>query len=159
MKFKVFTIRLTEGFREQDEAILNEFLETVVVKQVFASVVNDSWSLLVSYDEAPLQAASSPKSRKEKATPGAFPLSAEERSIYEALLQWRNEKAQQEGIAPYMVAPSESLRQVVKLRVRTREELLKVKGFRDRRVRKYGDGILRILEGEPPGDQSLYLEF
>ena len=155
MKFKVFNIRLTDGFREQDEEALNEFLESVTVTEVFASVVHEQWSVLVSYDE---ERADKPKPLDEK-TPTT--LTAEERTVYESLLQWRNEKAQEEGIATYMVAHSESLRQVVKLGVRTRDELLKVKSFRERRVRKYGDEILRILNGgrDETDSKPLYLDF
>jgi len=155
MKFKVFRIRLEDGYREQDEAALNEFLDGINVTQVFASVVQDAWSVLVSYDEAQ---GDKPKQNDEKLT---TTLSTEERTLYEALLQWRNEKAKQEGIAAYMVAHSESLRQVVKLGVRTRDELLKVKGFRERRVRKYGDDILHILNGgaDKTDNKPLYLDF
>jgi ribonuclease D len=151
MKVKVFSIRLRDEDREQDEAALNRFLEGTVVTQVFASVVQDRWSVLVYFDDTP------PKEPEAKQPP--VPLSAEERSVYEALMRWRNDKAQQEGIAPYMVAHNESLRQIVKLGVRTHDELLKVRGFRERRVRKYGDEILRILNGGTDNDKPLYLDF
>jgi ATP-dependent DNA helicase RecQ len=85
-------------------------------------------------------------------------LSPDEERVYQELKRWRNERAMQEGIPAYMVAHNESLKQIVKLGVRTKDDLLKVRGFRHRRIQKYGDEILRIVNGEGRNDPD-YFDF
>lgn len=163
MKFKVFNIRLTDGFREQDEATLNQFLETVVVKRVFASVVHAGvslWSVLLYYDEAnDSHVEAIAEGVEEEAGEQDLTLSPAEEHTYNRLKHWRNERAMQEGLAPYMIAHNAWLKAMVKLPAQTLDDLRQIKGFGEKRVRKYGDEILHILNGEPLADKPLYLDF
>ncbi len=172
MKSKVFNIHLENDF---DETALNNFLENVTLNQVFASIVNSEspfWSVLILYED---KTASSPqKSRRPETietpyTPNTFvadtaklnapkretasvglaadpvKLSAEQEKSYNALRNWRNERASQDGVPPYLIAHNDSLIQMATLPIATREDLLQVKGLGEKRVQKYGDEILRIL--------------
>ena len=70
----------------------------------------------------------------------------EEERLYEALRTWRNKQARRERLLPYMVAHNSSLKQMVRIRVRTKEDLLRIKGFGERRAEKYGSAILNAIE-------------
>lgn len=142
MKCKVFNIRLSEDYTESDESALNSFLETVKVSRIFSSIINGNisfWSVLVFYDD---------KSEKVKHTVSTeeIILTPFEENIYEALKTWRNQQAGKEGFAPYMVAHNLWLKQMVKKRVKTKEDLLQIKGFGQKRTEKYGSNILKMIE-------------
>jgi superfamily II DNA helicase RecQ len=159
MKFKVFNIRLTDGLREQDEARLNEFLETVVVKSVFASIAHTGvniWSVLLYYEDELALPESAPSEDAEDEQPVI--LSPDEERVYQELKRWRNERATQEGIPPYMIAHNAWLEAMVKLPVQTKDDLLRIKGFGERRTQKYGDEILSVLYGEGRNDPN-YFDF
>ncbi len=165
MKCKTFKIYLQDDTRNFEEVKLNKFLEDIIVHQIFASVVNDElWTVLVFYDDeiaAPVKNPGNVKIAAEvyqpakplieksiKAeTPLAEPviLTPEEEIIYNALREWRNERASRDGVPPYLIAQNDSLMQIAKLQVKTKEEILQIKGFGEKRTDKYGDEILDIL--------------
>ena len=67
MKCKVFKIQPQNDF---DETKLNEFLETVALHQVFASIVNGEtpfWSVMIFYEDRTASVASIEKTRNLKA--------------------------------------------------------------------------------------------
>jgi len=141
MKCKYFSIRLQEDLSISDEATLNDFLKKIVVRQVYASLVNAPilfWSILVFYDKELHD-----EEHEEESEP--LILTADEEIVYKNLKKWRNIKAGAEGIAAYMIAHNKQLQKMVKLRVRTKEDFLKIKGFGEKRTEKYGDDILGIL--------------
>ena len=173
MKCKVFKIHLENNF---DETKLNEFLETVNLHQVFASVVSSQthfWSVLILYEEKNAAVAAEtprrserietpqnisnftsetirPTAPKREITPIVFApepakLTAEQEDSYNALRNWRNERANQDGVPPYLIAHNDSLMQMATMNIKTSEDLLQVKGLGEKRVQKYGDEILRIL--------------
>jgi superfamily II DNA helicase RecQ len=148
-----------------EEAKLNEFLENVSVNQVFASVVNNEfWSVLAFYEEgsAPDRKTSQPESMVERpesfspekisepkeSVPEPIILNSEEEAIYNTLRQWRSERANQDGLPPYMIAHNDSLMQMAKIGIMNKDELLQIKGFGEKKVEKYGDEILEILRGK-----------
>ena len=172
MKCKVFKIHLENDF---DETKLNKFLENVTLNQTFARIVNDEtpfWSILVFYEdktdssaEKPLRLETIKQSRnvgelisepikptaprKETAVanfaPEPIKLTPEQEEFYSALRTWRNERASQDGVPPYLIAHNDSLMQMAAMSIKTHEDLLQVKGLGEKRVQKYGDEILRIL--------------
>ena len=163
MKCKTFRIHLEDGTRSLEEVKLNKFLESVTVHHVFASVVNNEfWTTLVFYDEGATFSAKSQfvrtvneeiptktfveKSVKpEIAPPEPIVLTAEEENVYAALRDWRNERASQDGLPPYMIAHNDSLMLMAKQNVKTLEELPQIKGFGEKRTQKYGEEILQII--------------
>jgi len=172
MKCKVFKIHLQNDF---DETKLNKFLENVTLNQVFASIVNDEkpfWSMLVLYEdkmnssaEKPLRSKTvepfrntdeltskptEPISPRKEITVGNFApepvkLTVEQENSYNDLRNWRNERASRDGVPPYLIAHNDSLMQMATMAIKTHEDLLQVKGLGEKRVQKYGDEILRIL--------------
>lgn len=68
-----------------------------------------------------------------------------EQEIYEALTEWRIRKANEENLAPFIIAHNSWLKQIIKLRPTTTKELNGIKGFGERRVNKYGKDIVAII--------------
>lgn len=69
----------------------------------------------------------------------------EHSEVYELLREYRWNKSKEEGFKPYMVFNNEELNSLVEAKPKSKEELLKVKGFGPKKVEKYGDAILEIL--------------
>ncbi len=86
------------------------------------------------------------KSSKIESVPAEpIVLTAEQEKRYLALRNWRNEQAGENGLAPYMIAHNDSLMQIAILQVKSKEELLQIKGFGEKRAEKYGEDILEVL--------------
>lgn len=137
MKCKVYNIRLSDEFAN-DEANLNKFLDGIAVKRIFTSFTGMSWFTLIFYEEVPYKVNS--KSSEE------IVLSPEEQELYDILRNWRNEQAKAGDLQPYIIANNLSLKHMVKKQVKTKEDLLQIKGFGAKRTEKYGDGILKVIE-------------
>ncbi len=69
-----------------------------------------------------------------------------ELEIYEALRNWRTQKASEENLAPFVIAHNSWLKQIIRLHPSTPHDLIEVKGFGEKRARKYGKEILEILK-------------
>lgn len=169
MKCRTFKIHLNEETRGIEESALNKFLESIAVRRTFAAVVGDEyWSILVFYDDAedfaktesqnrsdfPAQTAASPPIKQpaaktsavEPEKPAPIELTPEQENKFNLLKQWRNERASQDGLPPYMIAQNESLMQIAAANIETVEDFLGIKGFGEKRAQKYGEEILEILK-------------
>jgi translin len=65
--------------------------------------------------------------------------------IYEALSKWREHKASEENLSPYVIARNSWLKEIIKLQPSTPKELMVIKGFGERRANKYGKDIISII--------------
>lgn len=65
--------------------------------------------------------------------------------ICELLKKFRLETSKQEGIKPYFIFNNAEMEEIMKINPRTKTELLQVKGFGQKKVEKYGEAILEIL--------------
>ncbi|MFH1647787.1 MAG: HRDC domain-containing protein [Chloroflexota bacterium] len=68
-----------------------------------------------------------------------------EQELYEALTAWRNKKANEENLAPFIIARNSWLKEIIKARPSDIRELGSIKGFGERRISKYGKEILAII--------------
>jgi translin len=68
-----------------------------------------------------------------------------ELEIYHALSDWRDHKANEENLAPFIIARNSWLKQIIKLRPSSIKQLYGIKGFGERRVNKYGKEIVAII--------------
>jgi translin len=73
------------------------------------------------------------------------PLDSSEKEIYKALAEWRSRKANEENLAPYIIAHNSMLNQIVKLHPKMPKDLGAIKGFGERRINKYGKDIIAII--------------
>lgn len=65
--------------------------------------------------------------------------------LFEALKQWRKEKAAAEGVPPFMLFFDATLREIANLQPQTVDQLLGVKGIGAAKADKYGDGLIEII--------------
>lgn len=149
MKIKTFKIRLDDQLHP-DEQALNTFLEAVNVKRTIAEFVPDRinyWTVLICYedkrkkDHDSIMGVLSDKISFSAETP----LSNEEGVIYNALQKWRNDMASKTSLPGYMICNRSELITISKVRPKNLEELGKIKGLGSRKLLKYGDDILALL--------------
>ncbi len=65
--------------------------------------------------------------------------------LFEVLRIWRNETAQQQGKKPFMVFNNDTLLQTAKIQPKTKEELIEIKGWGEKKIKQYGDDILTLI--------------
>ncbi len=139
MNIKVFNIRLDKENCLNDQSKMNDFLDSVDVKLTSASFVTtgskDFWSTVVFY-----------LPKKDKiATLKEEDLTDEERKIYQALKQWRSEKAIQQDLPHFMICHNSELITIAKTKPETIKDFKTIKGFGELKTQKYGDDIIALL--------------
>ena len=53
--------------------------------------------------------------------------------------------ARTEKVSPYFIYNNETLEEIIKVKPKNKEELMKVRGFGSIKVEKYGDSIIDII--------------
>jgi translin len=72
-------------------------------------------------------------------------LDENQRGIYEALSAWREKRASEENLSPYVIARNSWLKEIVKMNPSDPRELMGIKGFGERRANKYGKDIIAVI--------------
>lgn len=65
--------------------------------------------------------------------------------LFQNLQSWRQEQAEREKIEPFRVLSNSAIEEITEMMPQTREELLRVKGIKEKKFEKYGDRILEIV--------------
>jgi superfamily II DNA helicase RecQ len=139
MNIKVFNIRLDKDNCDNDQILMNAFLDSVEVKLTSTNFVTtgtvDFWSAVVFYDF-----------RKDisKQTE-TIELNKKESAIFTALKLWRNDLAQKKGWSSFRICHNSHLISIAKANPQTIEELKMVKGFGESRTVNYGEDIIAVL--------------
>ena len=166
MQCKMFSLPVGSEQALDRERKLNEFLGANNVKRVFASLANQPegtlWSVLFFYEEgaeATERAPSRPFTEKAPASTGTAQessvlLSGEQVKSIIALKKWRADQAAQENVPLYMVAQNKWLEDIVRLPVRSLDDLTRVRGLGEWRVQKYGPKIIEVLNAENAGRRA-----
>jgi ATP-dependent DNA helicase RecQ len=81
-------------------------------------------------------------------------LSGEQVKSIIALKKWRADQAAQENVPLYMVAQNKWLEDIVRLPVRSLDDLTRVRGLGEWRVQKYGPKIIEVLNAENAGRRA-----
>lgn len=149
MNIKTFQIRLGDQLH-QDEQSLNQFMNSVTVKKTATEFVIDKinyWSILVYYGESVAQTLTSFKeSTSDKISfPSDTILEKEESIVFNALQKWRNTVAIRTSLPGYMICNKSELITLSKVKPKNLEELGKIKGFSSKKLLKYGDDVLALL--------------
>jgi len=55
------------------------------------------------------------------------------------------ETAKIEKIKPFMIFKDEQIEELIKVKPKTKDQLIEVKGFGEIKVEKYGEGILNVF--------------
>jgi ribonuclease D len=102
------------------------------------------WSVLFFYEDGAPVTQKTPASPDATPDPGT-PLTGEQVRSIVALKKWRADAAALEGVPLYMVAQNKWLEDIVRMPVRTLDDLTKIRGLGEWRVQKYGAKIVEIL--------------
>ncbi|MBB3185923.1 HRDC domain-containing protein [Microbacter margulisiae] len=147
MQVQIFHIRLTKEHLNSDQEAVNTFLESVSVTKTHVELISgppNYWSLLVFYDPAVKQEKT--EQRLPKITEEMIRnLTPEENRLYEALREWRWDKASQMKLKSFMICTNFDLLMLVKAMPKTIEELTGVKGFGEYKTQQYGEELLNVI--------------
>ncbi|MBU4369959.1 exodeoxyribonuclease VII large subunit [Patescibacteria group bacterium] len=70
-----------------------------------------------------------------------------DRILLQKLKDWRNNIAQKENIELFRVLPNKTIENIALTKPSTKEELLAIKGIKDKKFNKYGNDILSLVNG------------
>ena len=138
------------------ESELNAFLNTVKAINIQREFVTQGessfWAVAVEYLTGDIQNESfgSQINRKPRIDYKEI-LSPEDFTIYSKLREWRKDTADSEGVRVYNILYNEHLAQIVENRVTSLSDLRRIKGVGEGKIKKYGEGILKVLSEEIQG--------
>lgn len=70
----------------------------------------------------------------------------EDTTVYKALKEYRLNTSRAEGIKPYYIYNNDEMEAIIRVNPKTKEELMKCKGFGEAKIQKYGESIISILK-------------
>ncbi len=145
MRLKLFTIKFSENEGLFDEEEIQEFTKNKEIidydQHFFIHNKMPYIFVMLSYRETD-KTYSYKKRRKEDPRKE---LDEKEKEIYDALRLWRAALAKKEGFPPYIIAMNKQLAAIIKLDPETKEDLKKVHGYGDVKIKTYGDEIIEII--------------
>ena len=99
-------------------------------------------------DESKISKNELPAGKSREGQEKELGLDEKEKKLYDALTKWRTRKANEENLAPFIIAHNSMLEQIVKIRPTSPKDLNRIAGFGEKRVNKYGKDILEVVKGE-----------
>ena len=160
MQIKIFSIRLDANFTEIDQNSLNDFLESIDFKKSSVQYVESEdafWSVVVHFEEKNSEAAKDKKfegsrenslfknNDKKENLKTVSDLNAAEEQIYADLKTWRNQKANEIGLAPFIICHNAHLMEIAVSKPNCINDLKQIKGFGENKANQYGEAILSLL--------------
>lgn len=143
MNIKVFNIRLSKEHCQNDQAKMNEFLDSVEVKLTSTNFVTtgtiDFWSAVVFYQPKVVK-AQKPENKLQQDD-----LSIDELKKFKRLRSWRNDLAEKLNWAAFRICHNSHLLEIAKTNPKTVSELENISSFGKARVEKYGDDVISVL--------------
>ncbi|MDO5649156.1 MAG: DNA helicase RecQ [Gallicola sp.] len=117
---------------------------TLYLNENSSKVLKESFPVIMKFrrEEGAVSTLKSTRTTKTK----VFDLSPEKEELFEILRAWRKVRASEEQVPPYVVASDATLRSIVELKPKNKEELLEVHGIGERKREIIGEEVLKILE-------------
>lgn len=152
MQIKIFSIRLHDNLTEIDQNSLNDFLETVDFKKSSVQFVESEvqfWSVVVHFeDKNTIEKSGTIASKdeiKKQNRKTISDLNVNDELIFNNLKTWRNEKATEIGLAPFIICHNSHLLEIAVNKPNSINELKLIKGFGENKANQYGAAILSLL--------------
>lgn len=147
MQIKTFQIRISDEFISADELVINHFMQSIKVKSIARHFIESErmWTISLTYDIMdgeklePVKIEPIPEQAKIEMTPEL------EAHRYESLRQWRSDKAACLDVPLFMIASNEELLDIALADINKPEDLMQIKGFREKKIAKHGDDIVALL--------------
>lgn len=142
MKFKIITIPFDVERKSFFEEDLNNFCINKQIKryqpEFFMENGKAYWSVFIEYEPI-LKELESKNDESEG-------LDDEEVVLLKKLKEWRNEKASEKGIPPFIILKNSHLKEIVKRKCHTLESLKIINGIGDKKVTDYGKEIIELVK-------------
>ena len=90
--------------------------------------------------------------KKEKAA--VAPIAPADEALWQALRTARTALAKEQGVPPYVVFHDSTLRELVRLKPLTLNEMERIQGIGEHKLRKYGDAFLRVVREHVPAERD-----
>lgn len=155
MKIQLFQISLATDQIIYDQNSLNDFLSTVDFVKSDAHFVDSKqayWSVLVHYEEPVLTASVKPKPKVSSNS--EVELNEEQQALFLELKDWRNQKARELNLSPFLVCYNRELAEIAIMTPESVDNLRLIKGFGEVKTQKYATEILEIIKGFRQSVQS-----
>lgn len=171
MEVKIFKIRLSEEFQLVDEKLIHDFVKRCEILKIDTQLVKDKinyWSVLIFYNEIENYVEKpdfidTVENRKwiikqyHKYNPKDNIVVSEnlniieqpseiELRIYRKLKEWREEKAEDSALPPYVILKNSQLMSIARHLPNTLEDLENVNEIAKAEIEQFGEEILVILE-------------
>lgn len=149
MQVKHFKIRLQKDYLMDDQMKLNEFLsdkKIIKTSTNFITGVNEFWSVLVFFESSVTDNKKYNTSQTYPSITNAVSLTETENKLFESLKKWRSEKASKLKLPQYMICQNTELIRIVKMKPKSTDDLINIKGFGDLKRMKYGQEIIHLLQ-------------
>ena len=152
MPFRFFQIPTSDSGAAGEE--LNGFLRSHRIVAVRSELVRlgDTafWAFSVEY----LEGGAKAPDRVQPKVDYREVLKEPEFKVFSRLRDWRKGVAEKEGVPVYAVFTNEQLAEMARRSPRNRADLAKIEGVGDARLNKYGEAVLRLIEGEVPSHET-----
>ena len=63
------------------------------------------------------------------------------------LKEWRKITAQKEGVELFRIFPNRTIESIAQTKPQNKEELVEIKGIKEKKFRKYGEDLLNMVKG------------
>ena len=70
------------------------------------------------------------------------------KELFNKLRLWRKDKANSQGIKPYIIFSDSTLMELANKVPKTKEDLLNIRGMGEKKYERYGEEILRLMQIE-----------
>ncbi len=156
MELKVFSLSFCNEKNRFDDHEMITFLQNKRVLEVrehfFIHAQNPNWVLLVSYRES-VKVAALPSTKNSKPDWRAE-LEAPVRPLFDALRQWRNEKAKSDGVPAYVLLTNRQMAAVAERRPSTISQLQEIDGVGESRTERWGKEVLALIAAYISADEK-----
>ena len=157
MKLKVFTLSFDVASGVFDDGALQDFLKDRQVLNVHEHFFNYNdtprWALLVSYRDE--ERPGDGQRRKDRGKDWRAELSPDERSLYDALRTWRNDRAGRDGRPPYILLSNKQMALISRTRPTNLEALREIEGVGEAKVKTFGKELVSLVAGRLEGDTQI----
>ncbi len=73
-----------------------------------------------------------------------------DQKLLSQLKEWRKTTAQKEGVELFRVFPNKTIESIAQIKPQNKEELIEIKGIKEKKFCKYGEDILNMIKGNEP---------
>jgi len=139
VNYKIITIPFDSNKEMFWDEELNKFTHNKRIKsqkvEFFKQNEKAYWSIFVEYeyldDEKPIKEAEN--------------LTDAEKGLFNVLKDWRRKTAEGKGFPVYIICTNSQIEKMVKTQPKTLEDLKKINGFGEKKIKEYGKEIIEFI--------------